>query len=91
MMNTAVNKHCEYIDSALDNFLKADITFESVNQITGYLCAYDAFIDDFKDYIEPLTIARYVDKFTKICKKFNIDYAMSYGLITAYSKYEAQE
>ena len=83
-MNTTVNKHCEYINTALDNFLNENVTFESVNKITGYLCAYDAFIDDFKDYIEPLTIAHYVDKFTKIGKKFNIDYDMFNGLITAY-------
>lgn len=87
-MNTTVNKHCEYINTALDNFLNEDVTFESVNQITGYLCAYDAFIDDFKDYIEPLTIAHYVDKFTKICKKFNIDYDMFNCLITAHFECE---
>lgn len=79
-MNTTVNKHCEYINTALDNFLKENVTFESVNQITGYLCAYDAFIYDFKDYLSPAVIKDFAEKFTKVCKKFNIDYEMLNGI-----------
>lgn len=90
-MNTTVNKHCEYINTALDNFLKEDVTFESVNQITGYLCAYDAFIDDFKDCLSPDVIRDLAEKFTKICKKFNINYRMFSCLITAYFECEVQE
>ena len=42
-----INVHCKYINTALDNLYNTEISFESVNQITGFLCAYDAFIIDF--------------------------------------------
>lgn len=75
-----IGVHCEYINTALYNFLKKDVTFKSINQITGYLCAYDAFIYDFKDYLSPTVIRDFAEKFTKVCKKFNIDYELLSGI-----------
>ena len=48
-----IDVHCKYINTALDNLFNTEISFESVNQITGFLCAYDAFIIDFVYCIEP--------------------------------------
>lgn len=81
-----INKHNKYILKALNNFLKQEVSFEAVNQITGYLSAYDAYIEDFENYIGAFTIEHFVDKFKEVCKKFNIDYSMFYGLINAYNK-----
>lgn len=71
-----IDVHCKYINTALDNLYNTEISFESVNQITGFLCAYDAFIIDFVYCIEPNILKDFEDKFVKICKKFNIDYSL---------------
>lgn len=81
-----INKHNKYILKTLNNFLKEKPSLEVINQIIGYLHAYDDYIKNFEDYIGAFTIEHFADKFKEVCEKFNIDYNIFYGLINAYNK-----